>query len=374
MPINKVNGKKDGKQKYRVRVNYTDSFGHAHQIERTAYGLDEARAVEAKLKYDIDSKGNIPKNITVKQLYYDYIETKKYEVRASTLYKTQTTLEKYILPVLGDTRINKLAPPVLQQWKKDIMQKGFAIKTQKNIYSEFRTMLNYAVTMEYIGTNPLVKVGNFKSTITEQKEMDFYTPEEFKKFISAAKAHAEKSNIWGYYVFFNIAFFTGARKGEINALTWKDIKDGCISISKSVNQKAKDCPDIITAPKNKSSIRCIQIPTPLQQVLDEHYKRCQEQYYKFNDNFNICGGIRALRNTSIQNENIKYSDEAGIKTIRIHDFRHSHASLLAHEGINIQEIARRLGHSNANITLSIYSHLYPAEQERALMVLNKINI
>lgn len=59
---------------------------------------------------------------------------------------------------------------------------------------------------------------------------------------------------------------------------------------------------------------------------------------------------------------------------RIHDFRHSHASLSANNGINIQEVARRLGHSNVSITLKTYAHLYPKESERALTVLNSIEL
>ncbi|MDR1003203.1 MAG: tyrosine-type recombinase/integrase [Oscillospiraceae bacterium] len=86
----------------------------------------------------------------------------------------------------------------------------------------------------------------------------------------------------------------------------------------------------------------------------------------------VCGGVKALRDTSIQKHNVKYSELAGVKTIRIHDFRHSHASLLSNEGINIQEVSRRLGHSNISMTWNTYSHLYPREEERAISILNKI--
>lgn len=86
----------------------------------------------------------------------------------------------------------------------------------------------------------------------------------------------------------------------------------------------------------------------------------------------ICGADKPLRNSTIQKRNIKFAQLAGTKTIRIHDFRHSHASLLANEGINIQEISRRLGHSNVEITWNTYSHLYPCEEERAVKILNKI--
>ena len=70
--------------------------------------------------------------------------------------------------------------------------------------------------------------------------------------------------------------------------------------------------------------------------------------------------------------NEKFAEIAKVKKIRIHDFRHSHASLLANNGINIQEIARRLGHTNIEITWNIYSHLYPQQEEKAVEILNKI--
>ena len=160
------------------------------------------------------------------------------------------------------------------------------------------------------------------------------------------------------------------RKGEIHALTWNDYKDGYISITKSLTQKLKG-DDRITPPKNKSSVRTIQVPLPLKKILDEHYNRCKE-IDGFSNDLYICGGLKPLRDTTLENANIKFANEAGIKKIRIHDFRHSHASLLANEGINIQEVARRLGHSNVTITWQTYSHLYPKEEERAIAVLNKV--
>ena len=86
----------------------------------------------------------------------------------------------------------------------------------------------------------------------------------------------------------------------------------------------------------------------------------------------ICGFDEALRDGTIWNRNKEYAEIAGVKMIRIHDFRHSHATLLANEGINIQEVARRLGHSKIEMTWNTYSHLYPREEERAIEILNKI--
>ena len=160
------------------------------------------------------------------------------------------------------------------------------------------------------------------------------------------------------------------RKGEINALKWSDSDGDIIHVRRSIAQKVKG-PDIETPPKNKSSYRDLQMPVPLINILNEHKER-QKQTNGFTDDFRVCGGIQCLRDTSISNKNIQFADKAGLPHIRIHDFRHSHASLLANEGINIQEIARRLGHSKIETTWDTYSHLYPREEERAVQILNKI--
>lgn len=375
MPINKVAGeKKDGLQKYRIRVNYVDPSGKYRQIERTAYGMDEAKAVERQLQMQAESK-KLTASMTVQQLYDEYMQAKKYEIRESTWDKSRRTLERYILPEVGHLRIDKLNVKTLQAWKMSVESQGLAIKTRKNIFSEFRAMLNYAVKMEYLPKNPLAIVGNFKDAYTIKKEMDYYTSDEFKKFISEALATAEKNDSlddWHYYVFFCIAFYTGMRKGEIHALRWTDIKNGRIYISRSLFQKLKG-EDRETPPKNKSSIRDVQIPKPLEKVLDEHKVRCKS-IEGYSASMFVCGCTRALRDTSIHKRNKAYAERAGLKAIRIHDFRHSHASLLANSGINIQEISRRLGHSNIEETWNTYSHLYPQEEERAVSILNTVEI
>lgn len=381
MPIYKMtdnNGKlikKDGKQKYRVRINYVDNLGKAKQIDRVAYGSDEAKQLERELNHSVKQEAPAAK-MTVNQLFDEYIKAKQYEVRESTLDKNKTVLSYHVLPYLGAVKIDKLTVPVLQDWKQRIEASGLAIRMRKNIYGEFRALLNYGVKMEYLPKNPLLKVGNFKAPLELKKEMDFYTPEEFRKFIMSAREHAEKSTTdisgWHYYVFFCIAFYTGLRKGEIYALQWSDIQDGYLSVSKSLTQKLKGG-DKITPPKNKSSIRTIQIPLPLEKILQEHKERCKT-IDGFSEDLYICGGVRPIRGTSLENMNIKFAAAVGIKKIRIHDFRHSHASLLANEGINIQEIAKRLGHSDISITMGTYSHLYPKEGERAMNVLNNIEI
>ena len=379
MPIYKVgNIKKDGLQKYNVRINYMSDSGKPKQLTRVAYGLDAAKDLERRLLHDLKSNGeNSVRKMTVRQLFEEYAAVKKYEVRQSTYDKTVRTFEYYIFPMLADVCIDKLTAKILQEWKITLEERDLAMKTKKNVYSELRTMFNYAVRMEYLPKSPLVKVGNFKDPLATKQEINFYTPDEFRAYIRAAKEMAlqkqkEENDLfeWNYYVFFNIAFYTGLRKGEIHALRWCDIDGAYLSVKHSITQKLHN-EDVETPPKNKSSIRTIQIPLPLIKILDEHKKR-QMLLGNWSSDHRVLGEKRCLRDTTIQKRNNLYASLAGVKRIRIHDFRHSHASLLANMGINIQEVARRLGHAKIEMTWNTYSHLYPREEERAIAVLNQV--
>lgn len=375
MPIYKMDGKRDGKNKYRVRINYIDATGKARQVDRVTYGSDEAKILELKLLQEIRHEAPA-KRITLREFFDEYCEVRKNEIRESTLDKFKRIMEYHIMPELENIKLDKLAPQLLAQWKLNMENKGLSLYTKQAAFSVFRNLLNYAVKMDYISKNPLVRVGNFRNSGEIKKEMDFYTADEFKKFISVARQNAQEAekrgfrSEWDYYVFFAIAFYTGLRKGEIHGLQWNDISKDYLSVKRSVTQKLKG-EDRETPPKNTASVRTLQVPIPLKEILSEHKKRWKH-YEGFSPSFKVCGGIKCLRDTSIENHNKKFALLAGVKKIRIHDFRHSHVSLLANNGINIQEIARRLGHSKIEMTWNTYSHLYPKEEEKAVEILNKI--
>lgn len=385
MPIYKMDGKKDGKQKYRVRINYVDNTGKSRQIDRVAYGKEEAKDLERQLTLNLREE-TAPK-MTLQQLYEEYIEVKRHEVRESTIRQTIGCLHKYVLSYFAETRIDRLNASMLQKWKLEIENiklpdtgEPLALRTKQMAYGKFLAMINYAVKMEYIERNPLALVGNFKDVYFEKDEkIHYYTSAEFEKFITcvyeyARKAEAETQSLvgWDMYVFFNIAYFTGMRKGEIYALKWSDISNGLIRVRRSVSQCMAGGPFEMPT-KNKSSSRDLQMPLPLVDVLKAHHDRYSHML-RFSDDWRICGGWQVLGDHYIQRYNKRFAEAAGLPVLRVHDFRHSHASLLANEGINIQEIARRLGHSKVETTWSVYSHLYPQEEERAVRILNKIRV
>lgn len=213
MPIYKTEGKKNGQQKYRVRINYVDNTGTPRQITRVTYGNAEARNLEARLQREI-KEAPPETHMTVKQLYDEYIAAKKHEVRETSLAKTKNRLELHILPYFKNTHLDKLDTAALSRWKSKLSESGLAVSTRRGAFGEFRAMLNYAVRYGWLAKNPLPAVGNFKDAyeLNEQEKLHYYTAEQFKKYIACAREKASSITVWGYYVFLLLSLITQERE------------------------------------------------------------------------------------------------------------------------------------------------------------------
>ena len=174
MPIYKMEGKKDGKQKYRVFINYTDSAGRYRKKSKIVYGADEAKYCEYLMSAEVN-KSAPDSSVTLRQLFVQYMETKKHEVRQSTFEKTGRVLNGYIISALGDEKLNRLTSKKLQSWKNNIAGAELKIRTKQNIYKEFHALLNYAVKLDYISKNPLNALGNFKEVYFERPQDSLQT-------------------------------------------------------------------------------------------------------------------------------------------------------------------------------------------------------
>ena len=180
------------------------------------------------------------------------------------------------------------------------------------------------------------------------EEMSFWTKDEYLQFLEAVKDKPMS------YMMFQILYWTGMRMGEMLALTYEDIDFEArkIRINKSYQRLGKK--DIITTPKTPKSNRVVNIPQFLVEDLQEYTSKL----------YGIMPDARMFQTakshlTREMERGIKLS---GVKKIRVHDLRHSHASLLVEMGCSAKEIAERLGHERIETTLNTYSHLYPNKQ------------
>lgn len=162
----------------------------------------------------------------------------------------------------------------------------------------------------------LSDVGCFKKKY-EEKKVDFYNQKEFNQFTRCVKDEVYKQ-------FFNLMFYTGTHPGEAMALKFSDLSDGYINISKTIESHGKRT---IGTPKTVSSNRKIKIDKILEKDLLKLRKKYIERY-KCEQDFFIFGGIKPLSPSTINRRKISACNEAGIRPITLHQFRHSHATLL----------------------------------------------
>lgn len=355
MSITSTGKKKDGLVVYRVRVTKDGK-----RVERRVAGYAEAKRVEQELL-------GAPAGLTFEELVKIWMDYRKDSVRPATYQSENYMLNRYILPYFKNQPA-ELSVQALAKWQSTINGLGLAIKTKKTIFRPFSTMLNYGVRMELIQKNNLHVLGNFRDTgVVVKEKVRYYTVDQFWQFMAALPL--KKYCDHRVYSFFLLAFFTGARRGELNALKWTDLSGDVLHIRRSIAQHVNGLPFMETAPKSKNSCRDIRIP---QFVLDylSKWRSLQEAMPGFSEDWRICGGETFIQDCQLIAVDKKTAAKAGLPHITVHEFRHSHASLLINGGVNIKEISRRLGHASVDITWNVYAHLYPSQEEASLQVLN----
>ena len=365
MAITATKKRKEGLTQYRVRVSIKQPDGSFRYVERTAFGMAEAKRIELELK-----QTPADRSMKLSELVALYNASRKGQIRQTTFEKADSYLQNHVLPEYGDVRIDALSLPRLQLWKNEMAEKNLSTVSKNNIYHAFSAVLNFGVKMEYLQKNNLRALGGFRDPVAspENNRFRYYTAQQFAQYIAAVPRETIADHM--YYVFFMMAFFTGARKGEINALKWSDVDGDVIHIRRSVAQKVKGSPFVETPPKNKTSYRDVRMPRQLVECLAEH-RALLETLDGFSEDWRVCGGFNILCDHAIFCRNEKYAKLAGLPRITIHEFRHSHASLLINAGVNIKEISRRLGHATVEMTWNIYSHLYPDQEQKVIEILEK---
>jgi integrase len=229
--------------------------------------------------------------------------------------------------------------------------------------------LKKAERWSLISKNPAALVDRPKIT---KKEIKVWDLKQVKTFLK----HAESSG--RYYVAFMLALTTGARKGEILGLRFKDIdwKGNRIRITQTLSNDGKE---INPYTKTKSGSRSIDLPEETIKFLKDHHQQIEKEKSQvdsglYNDSdLVVCNEFGAHANSSylrkIFNKIIK---KAKLPQIRFHDMRHTHATILLLQGENPKIVSERLGHADVRITLDTYSHILPNMQKETAKKLGKL--
>lgn len=294
------------------------------------------------------------------ELFNEFCNYKKNRLKESSYYDLIQKSKLHILPYFKDMLVIQISPKSILTWQQSLEHYSFKYKTSLRTY--LFEMLKYAERYYKI-PNQILYVDNFKNTEIK-KEMQIWSENDFTSFIEACSELK-------YKAFFSALFLTGCRKNELLATTWKDwdLKNNTLAINKNIIRKVIGKKFIVSSPKNYSSYRTIKITNNLSNLIKEYYSTIESH----SDNDFVFGGKEPFALTTIDNYYLKKCKEAGVKQIRLHDFRHSHASYLIGHGASIVAVAKRLGHKNIEQTLNTYSHLIKEEENSMLKQLDEIS-
>ncbi len=338
--------------KWLIQYRYTDWQGKRRKS--TKRGFKTKREAEEWLRNFLQVK-EMDFNMKFEdflQLYYADMETR---LREHTMRTKKYIIDLKLIPYFGKKRMNEIKAADIRIWQNELIKQGYSQTYLKTINNQLSAIFNYAVKYYDLKGNPCTKAGSMGKSRAE--EMQFWTREEFMQFIDCVMDKRQS------YMAFMLLYWTGMRLGELLALTPADIdfEKHTISINKSYQRLGKK--DVITPPKTPKSKRVISIPEFLVADLKDYL----DSLYEVQDTDRLLPITKYFLEHEMQ-RGIKAS---GMKRIRIHDLRHSHASLLVEMGFSPLEIADRLGHEKVETTLNTYSHLYPNTQSRLADRLDK---
>ena len=234
----------------------------------------------------------------------------------------------------------------LIEWRNWLISTDYSTKTKNNTITFVRSVISFGAMM-YGYSNEAVVLKRVKATTEEiMHEMNIWTPEEFDIFIKHVSDRTMKT-------FFSFLFWTGCRRGEAIALQRKDISGNKVLIRYSQRTK-----EIGLKPTKTRQIRWITLDSQLTTDISELMSLEPYSSYVF---CNPDGSsISATKVDICFKKGIK---ESGVKKIRIHDLRHSHATWLINNGVNIVAVSKRLGHATIDQTLKTYTHLIKQSED-----------
>lgn len=297
--------------------------------------------------------------------------------KISYLSTQKNNYERHIKPYFQNVNLNKLSYENIFEFREYLKTKPkkqndnqhLSNNTINKIIILLKKIFDTGVRKSLINKNP---VENLRKLPINKKTITFWSVEEFAKFRKLITKE-EKS----YDLFFTLAFFTGMRMGEILALNWNDINllTNTIHVTKTAYFLNKR--NHINSTKTRAGTRYITINNKLANMLRDWKEEQTTLLKEFIDDINNLQVIQSSPISITKNMIEKkfkqiLSRNNDIKKIRIHDLRHSHASLLINQGEDYLVVKERLGHASITTTIYTYSHLYPSKQKSLANKLDEI--
>lgn len=339
-----------------AKFNYTDWTGSIKQkLKRGFKTQREAKAFEREFL----EKSQASPEMKFGTLVDLYMEDCKTRLKPTTYENKGFVINTKVLPFFKDMQLNTIEPATIRRWQNELLsdKKGYSQTYLKTVNNQVSAIFNYAMKYYKLPSNPARIAGSMGKKNADG--MKFWTIDEFNQFI----AYSDNPT---YSVMYELLFWTGIRIGECLALTLNDFNFETKTVSINKNYAKVNKQDLILEPKTPKSKRIITIPY----FLGEMVKEYSEKLYDYKSENRLFPFYRSTINSHL----VRICNKSKVKRIRVHDLRHSHASLLIEMNFSPLLISERLGHENIETTLQTYSHLYPNKHGEVADRLQEINL
>lgn len=369
---NKNKWTKDGRHWY-FTCYYTNIQGNKKQYKSKMFLTKQEAEKEELLFLAKRDNPTLVKFDIVSLDYFKYMYSSRKE---STIYSYEYAFKKNIGPYFSDFYINNINIQLINHWKAGVIKKGYKLAYLNKLYVILKEIFDYAIKNYNLESNVVSLSGRFErvndEVISDEDKLRYITHDDFNKFISYIEDITWKT-------FFIFLYYTGMRKGEIQALTWNDINfnNNEIIVNKTLSVKTRESYKI-TSTKNYIN-RKIKISKALREQLVLYKDYCK-QYSDFKESWFVFGCTRFMPQTTIDNKKHHYFQLSGVKEITIHEFRHSHVSLLINEYVKSGQtdttkfflmLSNRMGHS-IKVMQETYMHLFPTIQNEIVDLLDNL--
>lgn len=364
---------------FRVDIGYDQVTGKRKQKQYSGYKtLEEAKAAFHKVAIELYEKTFLqPNEITVEDYLKNWIESVKFDIAASTLRGYKVNIFNHIIPHIGHIKLQELRLEDVKKMYFDLQSGNEPVRkapdekrskkpkilsrtTVRYIHATLRTALNDAVGT-YLKTNILE--GKKIAPKPAYFEAQFLTEEEVKKLLELFEGT-------DFYTPVLLAVGLGLRRGEALGLLWDCVNfaKGTITVKRSYIPKQGEG-HVLAGLKTLSSSRTLTVPKTIMEYLHkiQEKQKDDKKYFGtnyFNGNFVCCKSDGTPISPHAWNKKFQRTlANAGFRRVRIHDLRHTNASLMILHNTPMKVVSERLGHSSIKITMDLYGHIYNEQQE-----------
>lgn len=363
--------KRGSKYSVVVDIGIDPSTGKRKQKWFSGYNSEkEAEIAMAKIITQIhEGTLLLPSDMMLKDYLTMWIEKRKKRLSPSSVSGYLTIINKHLIPSLGFLKLKDIKPYIIDEYYDTKLEtlSGTTVLHHHRMLN--KAMVDAIKKYRLISVNPLdgveaPKANKYKAEVLNQ--------EEIQLLFQALQGHQLEIPI-------QVMLFLGLRRGELLALKWEDIdyENKTITIQRNLIRGGDSGTEVVlTTPKTEGSNRTIVLSDNIIKILNNHrlnqdeLKSKQGKIYK-DKGFIFCNEDGSNINPASFSKRFgEFLKENNLKHIRLHDLRHTNATMMLLSKIPAKVASERLGHSNVSITLDLYSHVLDEMKKEAT---NKID-